>query len=1238
MPSQEHSWPGTGWSIKIVTAPILKNSDNSTSEYSTGAWKRELNMTTVAGQSLPGATFGGNSIELIHMPSGLRISFCALEALRAWRLLDLKPIPHLAKNSEPTWDYSFTTPYAGTTRMIAAEPPLAALMPDGNSLHSRPAADLASGQATLRKPLCKCRGSAGREALISLEKPNLGKRSMGEGDVRAQQPLPRPPSASPVAPPPWVASNESINLEVLLTTLSSPPTLVETVELWKEDLEPHSFGFLRVRVLVADAFWVVRLRCFVRVNGVRARVLDTTYVCHRASSHRVLRQREWREGSWEALAGPNAPAHMKFDDVDERAAAAKLPLLHPPETQTLEIPPPAGRQDGQRPDICSIGSDRGSAAGLHMGYLWRRKDLRYCEALSAAGGIGIAVSEGGLRIEAIRLHAVTGQRLDESLCGGDTLWTREADAHLGGATIMSAALAPCATGTGGQSRLLLAVGTSRAQAHIWSASTGERLRTFAVGPLRTPELDVALSGRGAASVALWVELMAWSTDGRLVGVAAGRDVVMASAECGEVVGRTSLGSTAYALDFAQAAHRGGDGRARLAVAAYGEVDWLVEAKQHAAPVTEQAIADLSEATASASLHDGEVCDASTSRHDGAHEIGAAAVLSVAASPDGCQLAAGCLDKRLRVWPLRGNASAAAEGALSGRDAQPRDWVGFDGAVKLLRWSADSQWLAASGGGTLLLLPRALPNGEAPTLCAVHGGDACASEQPSISALAWCPRASFYGDRGTPTYLLAAIDAASGRTYLFDVTRSAATIPRRAGPVACLDPPSDVPRPPGSSLPLMVFDNPSSAEGVASGAQTRLLVSDGQAVGCACLRVGGEAKRALPDAAVTASASGPAAGSAAAPVISTPALAAAAAATATGGAHSLSLDLWAGSPDDDPTIAALVLCALGGYVHTAAGLCHLGATCAAARRCAESMPSYWAVLDLSTVAQPSAFFADGHARAPRFRGVVELSLQFCDSLTDAHLGMLPPSLRRLTLDACHRITDIGLKAAAASCGKRLELLSVYWSNHISSPGVLSLGLRCPSLTSLSLSGCKAVGSTGVLGLASRCRSITSLNLTRLPLVDDTALAAVVQANASGLRELRLYAAGQYGDGPIVSLGAHCAQLCTLDCTGLSKLTDAAVLALGRGCPLLRELLLSWVTKLTDVGVCALARGCRSLAVLSLHGIKGIGPASLEALAQHCAHTLVALDVRGCVQLGAESRTPELLVARLPRLVEFVLHTT
>ena len=46
-------------------------------------------------------------------------------------------------------------------------------------------------------------------------------------------------------------------------------------------------------------------------------------------------------------------------------------------------------------------------------------------------------------------------------------------------------------------------------------------------------------------------------------------------------------------------------------------------------------------------------------------IGAAAVLSVAASPDGRQLAAGCLDRRVRVFPL-----VASDGSKRGSSSFP----------------------------------------------------------------------------------------------------------------------------------------------------------------------------------------------------------------------------------------------------------------------------------------------------------------------------------------------------------------------------------------------------------------------------------------------------------------------------------------------------------------------------------------------------------------------------------------
>ena len=614
MPTQSDNsrtvrWPGTGWTIRISNAPILKNSDNSVSEYSSGAWKRELHMTTVAGQSLPGATFGGNSLELTHEPSGARISFCALEALRAWQLLECKPIPHLAAHAyPPAWDYSFTTSYPGSTTTavdaVDEQAASAAARPDGNSVHSRAAVDLAEGQATLRKPLCKCRGSAGREALISLEAPVRNQRRQpqqkepeedeerwrvaSEAGAAHSKPPQRVAQRVTTPPPPeWLPCGESINLEALLLSLATPPALVETLELWKDDLEPHSFSFLRVRVLVAEPFWVVRLRCYVKVNGVRARLVDTCYVCHRATSHRVVRQQTWREGDWEALAGVGAPAHLGFDEVGEQVASTRLPHLCAPRSECLDL---GGRGScGERNgDGVGRGGDGGLPGGSvsslaeDVGWTWRRSDLQRCEALSAGGGVAVAIVQGGLCVEAF---AVAGRCVSHErhscagMCGegsaGKTLWRRYSDEHLGGAAALAAAVAPGGRGGSGSGQgqgrgggRLLAIGTDRGHVHIWCAATADPIFTFTLPHLPSRAVSHARDhgGNGSASVARWVELLAWSADGRFVAAAAGCETVVLDVTRlggvtvggvtvggvtvgGVTVARRSMSGTVYALDF-----------------------------------------------------------------------------------------------------------------------------------------------------------------------------------------------------------------------------------------------------------------------------------------------------------------------------------------------------------------------------------------------------------------------------------------------------------------------------------------------------------------------------------------------------------------------------------------------------------------------------------------------------------------------------------------------------------------
>ena len=313
-------------------------------------------------------------------------------------------------------------------------------------------------------------------------------------------------------------------------------------------------------------------------------------------------------------------------------------------------------------------------------------------------------------------------------------------------------------------------------------------------------------------------------------------------------------------------------------------------------------------------------------------------------------------------------------------------------------------------------------------------------------------------------------------------------------------------------------------------------------------------------------------------------------------------------------------------------CLLAATCAGLRRHAAASAHCWSTVVLSGP-RDAVRFLERAVSQPRFARIDAMDVSFCDPLTDSHLRALPTGVSDLKLDACHYIGDDGVRAVAERCAARLEGLSIYWNNRVTDRALLALSLRCLNLRTLRLAGCSRLGSTGVLALASRCRRLELLDLTRVTNVDDAAVGAIAEASPS-LRELRLYACPQITDAPFRALAAGCRGLTSLDCTGLREMTDSALSALG-ACSQLRKLLLSWAVQVTDVGVCALVAAGAPLEILSLHGVKGVSDVAIDALADHCAGTLVALDVRGCIHVAG--RAPDALRARLPRLRTFVLHT-
>ena len=469
-------------------------------------------------------------------------------------------------------------------------------------------------------------------------------------------------------------------------------------------------------------------------------------------------------------------------------------------------------------------------------------------------------------------------------------------------------------------------------------------------------------------------------------------------------------------------------------------------------------------------------------------IGAAAVLSVAVSGDGAFLAAGCLDKRVRIWPsLRGA-------------APPHEWVGFEGGVTTVEWSPPSTatgtgtatgaggcWLAAIGGRTLLVVGPDRKGSTPILLCAVDGD---AASQPLIAAICWTTTTTAAATGTATRLLLAAIESTSCRTHLFDPNQSSDTIPKRAHPLITIDSPSGSS---GSSIgrsiapPCLAFLETTNT----------LLISDGRIVGAKAMVKADE----LPPPQVEEEVVELEEGSTTTPL----------------------------SPDIP--ILALVQCVLNGGSSEAAVLTALtyeGDQHISLRYLTRQA---WACVDLSLLPRPIRFFEHGGTVSlrERFKVTTTLIIQFCNDLLDEHLSYLPPSLTSLTLDACHNITDQGIKTAAKHCGKRLELLSIYWNTHIGDPSCLALSIRCPSLTSISFSGCKQVGASGILAISSRCKKLQHLNLTRCRGEDDIALSAVHrQHEPKGCGYMPVHSIRTR----LSLLQQAIARIYTLDCTGLA----------------------------------------------------------------------------------------------------------
>jgi hypothetical protein len=374
-----------------------------------------------------------------------------------------------------------------------------------DSLYVRPAVDLAKGKAQLRKAMCSC--TNGRTPLISVPAvasalgadggAALNSRTVIEASIESKvaalaagRGAREHSTKSFRAPPPWNINNgTNLALAARHTDLSAllradlaasraectdqaswraerwaGGLVTDTVHLWLDNLDPHSLSFLRASVVVAETFWFVQLRCFTRVNGVMARVLDTKLSCKLNDDAGIVhRERAWHEGSWAHLCSemtaagdrvfsnggaksvpPVLPRCVDFGGLCDRLASERLPLRQPVIYDHVALPGPRS----SLPTVAGSDSDEGAltlkASSWKNRLLWERqlrceilRSVRTGQGLGRASDCILIIDRDGTRVGV--MHSLKDVKAEEAEQTSRWRWRRAAPGNSGSILLSAAA-------------------------------------------------------------------------------------------------------------------------------------------------------------------------------------------------------------------------------------------------------------------------------------------------------------------------------------------------------------------------------------------------------------------------------------------------------------------------------------------------------------------------------------------------------------------------------------------------------------------------------------------------------------------------------------------------------------------------------------------------------------------------------------------------------------------------------
>jgi hypothetical protein len=220
------------------------------------------------------------------------------------------------------------------------------------------------------------------------------------------------------------------------------------------------------------------------------------------------------------------------------------------------------------------------------------------------------------------------------------------------------------------------------------------------------------------------------------------------------------------------------------------------------------------------------------------------------------------------------------------------------------------------------------------------------------------------------------------------------------------------------------------------------------------------------------------------------------------------------------------------------------------------------------------------------------------------------------------TDDDVEEFARKYGEVVRSVSLADCRLITEAAVESLARHCPNLRSLDLFAwlCEAlpeVADVGIQAIADNCHQLCSLNLTGCSNLTDVGIRAI--AEGCKLVSLNLYGCSEVTDVGLRAIAQGCKQLTLLDLAGCRKVTDDGLTAIAETCKQLTSLNLQSCDKLTDGGVQAIAEGCKQLSSLDLGLCSQATDGWLRAIGENCKQlsSLKLFDCKKVTDVGIQA---------------------